>query len=158
MRKTIIQLLARNPAATLAAVVVGAALLSIAGLFIVGRGDAISEANNDKAILLLISIYRPLLALVLAFYFSGAEVSTTNDSNVRFMIALSVVTAWCIAPIMIFALSPIVENAIGRLNTLHDWGESASLAVLGYYFGKRKAGGRRPRARPSPTTAEHSTE
>ena len=124
--------------AILAGVVVGTCLLTILGFFIVGRGGAISEPNHQRALRLLITIYSPLMALVLAFYFSNTEIEGNADSTPRFALALVIVAAWCLAPITLFATVQVVERVIGYIEDLRAWGETVTLAVLGFYFGKEK--------------------
>ena len=127
---------AKNKRLVLAWLVTGIGLLTICGLLVIGRGGAISHQNQVAALRQLVSLYVPLLVLIVAFHFSKAE-KTAATAPGPFSLALVLVAFWCLVPVLIFSTSQIIEDSLEKLEILRPIGDGVVLGVLGYYFGRQ---------------------
>lgn len=119
----------------LAVAVLLTGLGTLFALLYVGRGEAISHANQMAALKQLSRIFLPLFALILGYVFGGTPPDTAHR-GARTAIAVLVVTVWCLTPAAVFGFTRTIEDSMDLLAILEPWSESVVMVVLGFYFGK----------------------
>lgn len=125
----------------LAVVIVVAGVGTVAALFVMSRGEAISRENREVVLRELSQLYLPLFGLVVGTLFSGASIAVDQKRmrRTRLLLALILVGAWCLLPAATFTVTGYVEDVISTLLILRPWGDAVVMAVLGFYFARETA-------------------
>lgn len=118
--------------------VIGAAVISFAVLFFIGRGGAIAAETSKTTTKELLEIYLPLIAIMSAFYFGQdqPQFGEGKTSIEVFSFSLLTVGLWVFCPPVLMYFGGAIEDILETLSLLKPYGETVSAAAIAYFFAK----------------------
>ena len=118
-------------------IVLGGFVFSVVSLFVLARGGAIHPDAVVDTLKSLLTLYLPLLTIMVGFYFSdGGETAHNRISKEALFFSVAIAALWCVCPPLILIFGGPIESALAEIGAVATFGQTAATGAVTFYFAK----------------------